>query len=209
MVVTDSEPLWWIPITYTTERQLDFTTTRPSQWMKAEKSITLSEVELSPSEWVIFNIQETGEDETLISTRTDVETLSRFTGYYRVNYDRANWQMIIKQLNKESFRNISTINRAQLIDDALNLARAGKLDYATALDVTSYLAHETEYLPWKAAFTAMHYLDDMLIKMSSYDKFRVTIETLLSSIIIPGQIGELSIIQVLSKTPLFPYRYTC
>ncbi|XP_012148075.1 suppressor of ER stress-induced death [Megachile rotundata] len=161
-VVFDTEPLWWIPITYTTERLLDFNTTRPSQWMKAEKSITISDGNLSPSEWVIFNIQE--------------------TGYYRVNYDRANWQMIIKQLNKESFRNISTINRAQLIDDALNLARAGKLDYATALDVTSYLAHETEYLPWKAALTAMHYLDDMLIKMSSYDKFRVYILKLLDNV---------------------------
>lgn len=82
--------------------------------------------------------------------------------------------MIIKQLNQDSFRNISTINRAQLIDDALNLARAGKLDYSTALDVTSYLAHESEYLPWKAAFTAMHYLDDMLIKMPGYSNFRVS-----------------------------------
>lgn len=95
------------------------------------------------------------------------------SGYYRVNYDKTNWQLIIKQLNKNSFGNISTINRAQLIDDALNLARAGRLDYATALSVTSYLAHETEYLPWKAAFTAMHYLDSMLIKMPSYDRFRV------------------------------------
>lgn len=162
VTTSDSEPLWWIPLTYTTERQLDFSTTRPFDWMKATKSVTLSNLNLSPLEWVIFNIQE--------------------TGYYRVNYDRRNWQMIIKQLNKESFRNISTINRAQLIDDALNLARAGKLDYATALDVTSYLAHETEYLPWKAAFTAMHYLDDMLIRMSSYDKFRVYVLKLLDNV---------------------------
>lgn len=90
-----------------------------------------------------------------------------------MNYDRKNWQLIIKHLNKDSFRNISTVNRAQLIDDALNLARAGRLDYAIALNVTSYLAHETEYLPWKAAFNAMDYLDIMLIRTSSYDKFRV------------------------------------
>ena len=157
-----TEPLWWIPITYTTERQLDFNTTKPSQWIKAVKSMTLSNLNLSPNEWVIFNIQE--------------------TGYYRVNYDRLNWQMIINQLNKESFRNISTINRAQLIDDALNLARAGKLDYTTALGVTSYLAHETEYLPWKAAFTAMHYLDDMLFKMPGYDKFRLYVLKLLDNV---------------------------
>lgn len=76
-------------------------------------------------------------------------------------------------MNKDNFRDISTINRAQLIDDALNLARAGKLDYAIALDVTSYLAHENEYLPWKAALTALNYLDDMLIMLPGYDKFTV------------------------------------
>ncbi|XP_076764198.1 suppressor of ER stress-induced death [Xylocopa sonorina] len=163
MVTASScEPLWWIPITYTTESRLDFNKTQPSEWMRAVQSITLSNLNWSSSEWAIFNIQE--------------------TGYYRVNYDKMNWQMIIKQLNKESFKDISTINRAQLIDDALNLARAGRLDYATALDVTSYLAHETEYLPWKAALTAMHYLDDMLIKMPSYDKFRAYVLKLLDNV---------------------------
>ncbi|CAK9804071.1 Aminopeptidase N [Anthophora plagiata] len=157
-----SEPLWWIPITYTSESQLDFNTTQPSEWISAVESITLSNRKLNPSEWLILNIQE--------------------TGYYRVNYDNKNWQMIIKQLHKDSFRDISTINRAQLVDDALNLARARRLDYATALDVTSYLAHETEYLPWKAAFTAMHYLNDMLIDMPGYDKFRIYVLKLLDNV---------------------------
>jgi len=82
--------------------------------------------------------------------------------------------MIIKQL-KQNFKDISTINRAQLIDDALNLAKASKLNYTIAFDVTSYLAHEIEYLPWKAAFNAINYLNDMLIKTRGYDKFRVCI----------------------------------
>nr|XP_033334550.1 aminopeptidase N isoform X2 [Megalopta genalis]XP_033334551.1 aminopeptidase N isoform X2 [Megalopta genalis] len=159
---SETEPMWWIPITYTTEKLLDFNKTQPSEWIKAEKSIIMPKLNAGPNEWTIFNVQE--------------------TGYYRVNYDRTNWQMIINQLNKESFRDISTINRAQLIDDALNLARAGRLDYATALDVTSYLAHETEYLPWKSAFTAMHYLNDMLVKMPGYDKFRVYILKLIDNV---------------------------
>ncbi|XP_031848716.1 suppressor of ER stress-induced death [Nomia melanderi] len=159
---SETEPLWWVPITYTSEKQLNFNKTQPSEWIKAEKSIVLPNLNASSKEWTIFNVQE--------------------TGYYRVNYDRMNWQMIINQLNKESYRDISTINRAQLIDDALNLARAGRLDYATALDVTSYLAHETEYLPWKSALTAMHYLDSMLIKMPSYDKFRVYILKLIDNV---------------------------
>ncbi|XP_020287873.1 aminopeptidase N isoform X2 [Pseudomyrmex gracilis] len=163
-VVTTSpfEPLWWIPITYTSEKQLNFNNTRPMKWMKAERSITLNDLDVNSSQWVIFNVQE--------------------TGYYRVNYDRTNWQMIIKQLNKQNFKDISTINRAQLIDDALNFARAGKLDYTIAFDVTSYLAHEIEYLPWKAALNAFNYLNDMLLKKQGYDKFRVYVLKLLDNV---------------------------
>lgn len=66
MVTTSSvEPLWWIPITYTTESQLNFNTTQPSQWMKAEKSITLSNLNWNFLEWVILNIQETGKEHVL------------------------------------------------------------------------------------------------------------------------------------------------
>ncbi|KAL6262287.1 hypothetical protein P5V15_007381 [Pogonomyrmex californicus] len=162
IVTSESEPLWWVPITYTSEKQLNFNNTQPMKWMKAERSIILNDLDVSSSQWILFNVQE--------------------TGYYRVNYDRANWQMIIKQLNKQNFKDISTINRAQLIDDALNLARAGKLDYTIAFDVTSYLAHEIEYLPWKAAFNAMDYLNDMLIKTQGYDKFRLYILKLLDNV---------------------------
>lgn len=162
VTTTEPEPLWWIPITYTSEKKLNFERTRPSHWMKAERSITLENLSADVSEWVIFNVQE--------------------TGFYRVNYDKKNWQLIIKHLNEATFQNISTINRAQVIDDSLNLARAGRLDYAIALDVTSYLAHETEYLPWKAALTALGYLEDMLIKLPAYDKFRIYTLKLLENV---------------------------
>ncbi|KAG5305888.1 AMPN Aminopeptidase, partial [Pseudoatta argentina] len=156
------EPLWWIPITYTTEKQLNFNNTQPTKWMKAERSITLNDLDVKPSQWIIFNVQE--------------------TGYYRVNYDTENWKLIIKQLNNiKNFKNISVINRAQLIDDALNLARAGKLDYDIAFNITSYLANETEYLPWKAAFRALSYLNNMLIKSRGYDKFRLHMLKLLDN----------------------------
>ena len=45
------------------------------------------------------------------------------------------------------------INRAQLLDDALNLGRADLLDYPTALKVTEYLTLETDFIPWSAAIT--------------------------------------------------------
>lgn len=106
----------------------------------------------TPDDWVIFNVMQ--------------------TGYYRVNYDKTNWERIIKQLHGPNHELISTINRAQLIDDALNLARAGRLEYATALDVISYMDKETEYLPWKSALVGMSFLDSMLVKFQGYDLFR-------------------------------------
>lgn len=54
------EPLWWIPITYTTEKQLNFNNTQPTKWMKAERSITLNDLDVNPSQWILFNVQETG-----------------------------------------------------------------------------------------------------------------------------------------------------
>ncbi|XP_012268487.2 aminopeptidase N isoform X2 [Athalia rosae] len=157
-----NEPLWWVPITFTSQNELNFKNTKPSHWMEAEPSLTLHNLKARSNEWMIFNVQE--------------------TGYYRVNYDERNWRLIIQELSKSSFKNISTINRAQLVDDALNLARAGQIDYATALDVTSYLAHESEYLPWKAAYTAMGYLDSMLVKAEGYDRFRIFALKLLDNV---------------------------
>jgi aminopeptidase N len=76
-------------------------------------------------------------------------------------------------MDRDHFSQIGIINRAQLLDDSLNLARAGILDYATALHVTRYLANELEYLPWKAALNALGYIESMLVKTGNYDKFKV------------------------------------
>lgn len=55
----------------------------------------------------------------------------------------------------------------------MNLARAGILDYASALDVTKYLHHERDYVPWKAAINNLLYIDSMLIRTPNYDKMKV------------------------------------
>ncbi|CAG2055212.1 unnamed protein product, partial [Timema podura] len=89
--------------------------------------------------------------------------------YYRVNYDANNWNSLISQLNSEDYTVIPPVNRAQLLDDSLNLARAGILDYATALSVTSYLSKESDYIPWSSAFTAFSLLDRRLKGASDED----------------------------------------
>lgn len=95
-------------------------------------------------------------------------------GYYRVNYDTENWRIISRYLqNKHRILNIHTSNRAQLLDDALNLARSGYLDYNTALDVTKYLYQEFAYVPWKAAINNLQFIDGQMESEPEYYKFKV------------------------------------
>ncbi|VVC38461.1 Hypothetical protein CINCED_3A009639 [Cinara cedri] len=145
--------LWWIPLTYTTATKLEFSVTRPNLWFKPEEMMMMTETGIPADHWVLFNINE--------------------TGFYRVNYDPKNWKMLIEYLNDpEMYSKIGTINRAQLIDDAMSLSRAGYLSYQTSLDLTKYLYHETEYVPWKSAYRSFTYLHQMLIKTAIYDKLK-------------------------------------
>ncbi|NWZ92043.1 AMPN Aminopeptidase, partial [Nesospiza acunhae] len=72
------------------------------------------------------------------------------------------------------------INRAQIIDDAFNLARAKYVNVTLALNTTRFLGQETEYMPWQAALTNLKYFQQMFDRsevfgaMSKYMKKQVT-----------------------------------
>jgi hypothetical protein len=89
-----------------------------------------------------------------------------------VNYDTRNWQLLIDQLNA-NHESIHVTNRAQIIDDALNLAVAGLLDYRLALAVTSYMHKEKEYIAWDAALSGLTHIDIMLSRTAAYGEFKV------------------------------------
>merc|ERR1719219_1280145 len=142
--------MWWIPITFTAPGG-GFSNTKNAIWMSnTEKSKELLDMPNDDTA-VIFNIQE--------------------TGYYRVNYDEKNWKLIIKQLNDDHMK-IHVVNRAQIIDDAINLARSGLLSYEIALGVTSYLNKEVEYIPWAAALSGMGYISQMLKRTPAYGSYK-------------------------------------
>jgi hypothetical protein len=99
--------------------------------------------------------------------------LVRRSGFYRVNYDERNWNLIWAQLLHDP-KQISTISRAELVDDAFHLARADLLPYRMALNLANYLRKEKEYLPWRSAFDVFQYIDTMLTRMpSTYEAFKV------------------------------------
>ena len=64
------------------------------------------------------------------------------------------------------------VNRAQLIDDSFNLARAKHIPYKIPFDFLNYLTHETDYLPWAAADRALSFLHPVLMGSEYYDYFR-------------------------------------
>jgi len=79
--------LWWIPLTFTTSSKLDFSVTKPSYWFKPEEFMMITETGIPSNDWVLFNINE--------------------TGFYRVNYDSKNWNMLIDYLtDPEMYSNI-------------------------------------------------------------------------------------------------------
>lgn len=146
---------WWVPITFTNQRELKFENVPTKHWIRNVASLAVTDLGANANEWVIVNVQQ--------------------TGYYRVNYDDRNWKMLVDHLqNPGIFKNIGVLNRAQLLDDALNLARAGRLNYNVALNLTKYLAHEKDYVPWQTAFIALSYIDSMLVKTGHFDKFKVS-----------------------------------
>ena len=80
---------WWVPITFAPAGG-NFNDTFPRAWLrKNQERIQVSGLPASKTA-VVFNVQE--------------------TGYYRVNYDKKNWQLIAQQL-KRNHLSIHVVNR--------------------------------------------------------------------------------------------------
>lgn len=122
------------------------------------------------SQWYVFNKQQ--------------------IGYYRVNYNIANWNALIKVLNSENFEQIHVLNRAQLIDDSLNFAADNLLDYDVPLGILSYLTRETDYVPWRAAVNNLDKLESLLIDEQSQANFKRFVRHLLRRMYVTFEITE-------------------
>ena len=78
------------------------------------------------------------------------------SGYYRVAYEEENWIALIQSLKTK--KSINLLDRAQLIDDIMNLARSNHASYDLVLDLLTYLRHESDFIPWESAFKALDFL---------------------------------------------------
>ncbi|XP_055536351.1 aminopeptidase N-like [Wyeomyia smithii] len=132
---------WWIPISYFTPSSNGIYNSTAAFWLAPDDEETDYQIELLEGDFVVFN------------------PLAR--GYYRVNYDVQTWETIIYNLY-ENIGSIDKLSRSQLIDDSMNLAHAGRLDYYIAFKLFDYLQYEVDYVPWATANTNLKFLKRML-----------------------------------------------
>ncbi|XP_054632557.1 alanyl (membrane) aminopeptidase b, tandem duplicate 1 [Dunckerocampus dactyliophorus] len=132
---------WIVPIKW---MKTEFSQT--SKWL-TEKTATVPEMKTTGSEWVLANLN--------------------VVGYYRVNYDQGNWDRLLDALDANHSA-IPVINRAQLVDDAFNLARAKIIPTVLALKTTKYLNNETEYMPWESALNNLDFFYLMFDRSEVY-----------------------------------------
>lgn len=89
-------------------------------------------------------------------------TIFSLIGFFRVNYDLNNWNLLIGQL-LENTSGISINNRAQLIDDAFELAENCLLEYDIPIKLIKYLPNnEINYTPWATALSNLELLETTL-----------------------------------------------
>ncbi|XP_053573658.1 aminopeptidase Ey-like [Bombina bombina] len=143
-VVTRPSPynyVWKVPVSYTINNS-------PSTdyWL-LNAAASNSQFRTSGNDWLIANIN--------------------VTGYFRVNYDDGNWNKILTAL-QDNPDVIPLSNRAQIIDDAFNLARAKYISTTRALDTTKFLSKEVEYMPWQAALGSLSYFLQMFDRTEVY-----------------------------------------
>ncbi|XP_040893570.1 aminopeptidase N-like [Toxotes jaculatrix] len=138
---SESSLLWYVPV-----RVMSNTSDTSFVWLDTR---TAQKVELisKSGEWILANVN--------------------CTGYYRVNYNLENWDLLLTQLEINPHR-IPLMNRGQLVDDAFNLARAKLLDVTLALNSTRFLHSERAYIPWESAVRNLEYFSLMFDRSEVY-----------------------------------------
>ena len=75
---SNTTSLWWIPIRVTDARSTPFGATTQTAWLTPRQPDVELEAPRCPNVWVLVNYE--------------------INGYFRVNYDRRNWQLLAMQL---------------------------------------------------------------------------------------------------------------
>ncbi|ELU18860.1 hypothetical protein CAPTEDRAFT_133041, partial [Capitella teleta] len=143
---------WYIPLTWITSESSE------SQQIWMPKDSVSFTIDGSPT-WVKMNVN--------------------MTGFYRVNYDKNGWEILVKQLNTDHTV-FTSADRTSLIEDIFALARSGHVNISMAMDLSRYLIKETEYIPWKIAVDCLGYIGYLLKDSPDYVLYKTYMVHLLS-----------------------------
>ena len=75
-----------------------------------------------PREYLLTALTLLPDKVSLVSSTGWYKANTDYFGYYRVNYDTENWNAL-RELLKSNREILSEMDRAELLDDAMNLAR--------------------------------------------------------------------------------------
>ena len=121
---TDRE--WHIPLTYTSVLPTsDWPNTHPEDWLPPGSVLTKVDV---------------------VEATAPVGVNVQGTGYYRVNYDKANWLALASVLATDHMM-IHRLNRAQIICDVAALYELEMVSQEVRDAVLGYIDQETEWGP--------------------------------------------------------------
>lgn len=157
---------WWIPYNVASKQSPSINQTVPSGWLAHNQRTKVVEptatIKWLPNEWVLFNQQS--------------------TGYYRVQYEAENYELLTNELKSGDLKKIHPISRAQLIFDLFDFIMARRLPDSLFLDLIGYLKGETEYAPWASAKNAINLLSKQLDGTPQYTNFRALIASVVAPI---------------------------
>ncbi|XP_044004952.1 aminopeptidase N-like isoform X2 [Aphidius gifuensis] len=158
-LTNDHKKPWYLPLTWIKNNN---DTSSPSfMWIKPSDDQTLINEMGDNNTWLIFNINS--------------------IGYYRINYDKYNWQLIANALIENPTIFPSSV-KASLIDDVLSLAFVGKTTYLTAFSIINYLQNESQPEPWSALMGHAIKLNLVLSDTAAYPSYQQFMRKLSSNL---------------------------
>ncbi|XP_048478800.1 aminopeptidase N isoform X1 [Plutella xylostella] len=148
--------IWQIPVTFTGLDNANYSSV-PKLWLKHKTASLRANVSENEALYVNFDA----------------------IGYYRVNYDTRNWELLREALKSGKVR--SNISRAQLIDDSFNLAKVGQLNYSYPLSLSTFVKEgEDSKIVWDLLLGNLGFLKHNLRSSPSYGYFLEYVQSLIT-----------------------------
>lgn len=119
----------------------------PKFWLKEGET---KQVELNIANWYLLNLKQ---------------------GYYIVNYDEKNWKIL-----SEVIMQLPAVIRAQLVGNAMTLAKAGIIDYSIPLNMIRIIGtrdKEIIFVPLLSVFEETDFLFDILHNTPAFGIYEV------------------------------------